>query len=166
MPWLPQKTIRACTLFTMALGLLSCGTKKDADSLPCASADAVVAEANFDSQWTQVFQNRCGTCHGSGTDTNTLEGPDLRDKNSFYNKLVNIKPSAYPNWDVLALNSSCQPYDFISKNNANESLVLAVLDPNLSLCRTKDHRQAPQNICISEGSLANLKTWIDQGALR
>lgn len=149
------------------LGLSSCGSdKKEEDTSPCAATNAIVAEANYASLWANVFSGRCGTCHGAQA-TGTLGGPDMRTKEAFYEQLVGKTINSYPNWDQAQdTKVGCLDVPLINAGNSAASLVVAVLDPSLSVgCTVQPHReQPPQNICISNGSLAALKKWIDNGA--
>ena len=150
--------------------LWSCGgssDKKTDDSTPCASANAVTAEATFDSLWTNVFSSRCGSCHGVSTNSDTLGGPDLRTKDAFHASLVGLTLANYDNWETAqqTLGGTCTA-KFIAAGSAKDSLVVAILDESVSIsgCKVKNHLIDPQSICISSGSLANLKKWIDNGA--
>jgi len=60
----------------------------------------------------------------------------------------------------------CLTTPFIKAGIAAQSVVVAALDSSVTLsgCTPKPHKDPPQNICISNGSLANLKKWIDSGA--
>ena len=154
-----------CLMFLV----FACGTeeKKVADTDPCSSANGIVADASFNSLWTNVFQNRCGSCHGTGG-SGTKDGPDMRTQDSFYNNLLSKNASNFQSWTELLIKDECAAYGFIDPNHANKSLIVAVLDPALSLgaCKVKPHKEAPQKICLSDGSLANLKKWIDNGAAK
>lgn len=149
-------------IFVMWLGLLSgCGNKDDKTG---ASGDA---EANYTSLWTNVFADRCGTCHGVDTNSNTLKGPDMRTKEVFYSQLVGKKGSDYNGWDTFQTNRvDCLGSYFIESGAASKSLVVAVLDSSVAPCTVKSHLEPPQSISISATSLANLKTWIDKGAVQ
>jgi hypothetical protein len=170
MKLLCKKKLRLPSVVPLALvlALVSCGgdATKTADSAPCASADAITAAATYDSLWTNVFENRCGTCHGSAS-TGTEDGPDLRTKAGFLSNLVSKTAANYGTWTELASKSKCLALSLIDPNNSKKSLVVGVLDPSTTLpseCVVSNHKIAPQNICISSGSLTNLKAWIDGGA--
>ncbi len=153
------------------LGLvLSCGsdTKKTEEAAPCASADSIVAEATFASLWTNVFDARCGSCHGASA-LGTEGGPDLRTRETFLSQLKGKTVAAdYKDWFTARsnLDDECQTTPIIKAEAASASLLVAIFDATaVSLkCKVKAHKLAPQNICISNGSLANLKKWIDNGA--
>jgi hypothetical protein len=144
----------------LLMGVLSCG-KKD------ATTDYNDADANFESLWTNVFSDRCGTCHGVTSNSNTLGGPDMRSKESFYTNLVNKTGADYPNWDALQINrADCLSYAFIKPGQAQQSLVVAVFDSSVAPCIVKSHLTPPQSLGISAGSLTSLKSWISNGAGR
>jgi hypothetical protein len=149
------------------LGLSACGSdKKEEDTSPCAAANAIVADATYASLWANVFSGRCGSCHGVADNTGTLGGPDMRTKEVFHRQLVGKTIRNYDDWNQAQNNVKCLDTPLINAKNSAESLVVAVLDPTvLPDCGVKPHRQAePQNVCISNGSLAALKKWIDNGA--
>ncbi|WP_141733652.1 hypothetical protein [Oligoflexus tunisiensis] len=162
-----QRTLKVGLSLLFALGLSACGSdSKEEDAAPCASANAVVAEATFDSLWTNVFSGRCGTCHGVNA-TGTLGGPDLRTQEAFHANLVGKTVNDYPDWDQAQITlGGCLTTPLINAGKSSESLVVAVLDASaVSVgCTVKPHKDPPQSICISDGSLANLKKWIDNGA--
>jgi len=157
-----------CSLF-LAFILNGCGSSKEEAPKTCEESQPTVAKASFSDLYTTVFSPQCGACHGPGTNSGTLGGPDLRTEDGFYNSLVGKKGTDYPQWSTLQKNrESCLAFDFIKANAADESLVVAVLDAatQLSGCEIKFHREVPQNICITTPNLAKLKEWINAGALR
>jgi len=163
-----RQTLKVGLSFILILGLSACGSdkKSEEDTTPCASANAIVAEATYASLWTNVFSGRCGTCHGVGA-TGTAGGPDMRTKEAFYANLVGKTVNDYADWDQAQITlGSCLTTPLINSGKSSESLVVAVLDAAaVSVgCTVKPHKEPPQNVCISNGSLANLKKWIDNGA--
>ena len=168
LPLRKSRATRLALLSTSMLLLLSCGQEeKTAATSPCASADPIVADASFSSLWTNVFSGRCGTCHGVTTNTGTLGGPDMRTKAAFYAQLVGKTINDYKDWDqAQSARVGCLDTPMIKGTDAANSLVVAVLDPSVTIdgCTIKPHKEPPQSICISNGSLENLKKWINSGA--
>jgi hypothetical protein len=150
------------------LGLSACGSdKKEEDTSPCAAANAIVAEASYASLWANVFSGRCGTCHGATDNTGTLGGPDMRTKDAFHAQLVGKTVNDYLDWNQAQITmKDCLDTPLINAGKSAQSMVVAVLDPSVNVgCAVKAHREEPpQNVCISNGSLAALKKWIDNGA--
>lgn len=164
---LPRSAFKVGLSLIFALGLSACGSdKKEEDTSPCASANAIVADATYASLWANVFSGRCGSCHGVAA-TGTVGGPDMRTRDTFYAQLFGKTINDYQDWDQAQITvKDCLTTPLINAGKSSESLVVAVLDPTvLANCGVKPHReQPPQNICISNGSLAALKKWIDNGA--
>jgi hypothetical protein len=165
---LPRSAFKVGLSLVFVLGLSACGSdKKEEDTSPCASANAIVADASYASLWANVFSGRCGTCHGAAA-TGTLGGPDMRTKDAFYAQVVGKTINDYPDWDQAQVTKvGCLDTPLIKAGKSSESLVVAVLDASAVTigCTVQPHReQPPQNICISNGSLAALKKWIDNGA--
>lgn len=161
-------------LFASSLVLLSCSQddkKSEAADSPCAAENVIVADASYNSLWSNVFSSRCGVCHGVAGNKGTENGPDLRSKDSFRLALVGktIKDD-YADWSfVQDTRTECLDIPLIKANSSGESLVVAVLDPASASalpngCRVKNHLETPQSVCLSKGSLASLKKWIDNGA--
>jgi len=122
-------------------------------------------EATYDSLWNNVFADRCGTCHGVTTKSETLGGPDMRTKDAFYANLVNKKGNDYPDWYTFqSIRSDCLSYSFIAPGLPAKSLIVAVFDPASAPCTVKSHTESPQSIPLSSEDLASLKTWITNGA--
>lgn len=149
------------TLLSAIFLLSACGDDKKDEK---TSTDA---SASFDSLWSVVFENRCGTCHGVQTNSDTLGGPDMASKDAMHTNLVSKSGADYPDWDTFQINrADCQGYSFIKPGNASESLIVAIFDSSVTPCTVKSHTQAPQNIAISATSLESLKSWINGGAVR
>lgn len=165
---LRTRTLKVGLSLMFMLSLWSCGSdKKSEDTSPCAAADAIVADATYDSLWTNVFSARCGTCHGANA-TGTDGGPDLRTKALFHENMVNKSIADYPAWLTAKTNQgSCLTTPLIKEGSAAGSMIVGTLDATaftVADCEPKPHKEAPQSICISNGSLAALKKWIDNGA--
>ena len=150
--------------------LSSCGSSADpVAGATCDTSQATVATASFDALWTTVFAPQCGACHGAGTNSGTLGGPDLRTADAFFSGIVGKKGTDYADWDTLQKNrEGCLDYELIKAGSASQSVVVAVLDSSVSLagCTIKSHRDAPQSVCITASNLTKLKEWIDAGATR
>jgi hypothetical protein len=162
-----SRATRLALLASSMLLLLSCGKEEKTADSPCASADAIVADASFSSLWTNVFSGRCGSCHGVTSNTGTLGGPDMRTKEAFYAQVVGKTINDYKAWDQAQnIRAGCLDTPLVKDSDAANSLVVAVLDPSVTIagCTIKSHKEAPQSICISNGSLVNLKKWINNGA--
>ncbi|MES2746126.1 MAG: hypothetical protein V4655_11905 [Bdellovibrionota bacterium] len=156
----------------MLFVLVSCGGSSEDDAPvagTCDSSQATVTSATFDQLWTNVFSNQCGSCHGVGA-TGTAGGPDMRTPDAFYSGLVGKDGSSTPEWETYeSIRGACLSYQFIQSRNANQSVVMAVLDSSVSLsgCTIKFHRNAdPQNVCITDANLVKLREWINAGANR
>jgi hypothetical protein len=133
----------------------------------CSQEDKAktTTEATYDSLWTNVFADHCGSCHGVMTNSNTLGGPDMRTKDAFYANMINKKGTDYPEWDTFQTNrSDCMSFPFISAGLPERSLIVAIFDPSSAPCTVKSHRESPQSISLSSDDLASLKTWITNGA--
>ncbi len=150
--------------------LSACGSStEDAAPKSCDTSQATVATATYSELYAKVFAPQCGACHGPGTNSGTLGGPDMRTAATFYNGLVGKKGSDYPGWLTYQKNrQSCLSFDLISNSAADQSVVVAVLDSSVTLpgCDVKYHRDIPQNICIGTNDLSKLKEWITAGALQ
>lgn len=159
--------LRSLLSLLLLVSLWSCGSSSDKteDTSPCAAANSIVAEATYSSLWSNVFSGRCGTCHGAAA-TGTLDGPDMRTKEAFYANVVGKATTDYKDWDDANITlKDCLSTAFIKPGSSAQSVVVGTLDATVSLgCTPKPHKDPPQNICISNGSLAALKKWIDNGA--
>jgi cytochrome c5 len=163
-----RQTLKVGLCLILILGFSACDSDKTAekDTSPCASADVIVAEATYASLWANVFSGRCGSCHGVAA-TGTAGGPDMRSKAAFYANLVDKTVNDYADWEQAQITlGSCLTTPLIKAGKSSESLVVAVLDAAAVPldCTVKPHKDPPLSVCISNGSLANLKKWIDNGA--
>jgi mono/diheme cytochrome c family protein len=89
--------------------------------------------AQFNSLWSDVFATRCGSCHGV-SNTDTLNGPDMRTQDAFHSGLVNKKGTDYPDWDTFQTNRvDCLNIPFISPGNPSQSLIVAIFDDSVTM---------------------------------
>lgn len=160
------------TLVVLGLSFLltHCGgDSKDsaATSNSCDTSQASVAAATYSELWDNVFKSQCGSCHGPGTDTKTVGGPDMRTKDKFHSELVEKTGNDYPEWDTYQKNrADCLDFNFIKSGSSKDSVVTAVLDDSIKLsgCTIKSHIDAPQSVCLTASNKSKLKEWIDDGA--
>lgn len=139
---------------------LSCGKEEEKKKEP-------ETDATFAGLWNDVFANRCGTCHGVTSNTDTLGGPDMRTQDAFHAGMVNKKGADYPNWDTFQTNRvDCLAIPFINPGNPNQSLLVAIFDSTVKPCTIKSHTEPPQSISMSAAQLASLKSWITSSAPR
>jgi hypothetical protein len=130
----------------------------------------VAPKSKFDQLYTDLF-SQCDSCHGKGY-PGTENGPDLSSKDLIIDNLVGKTAKNYENWEALAVrDESCQDIPFINSGNASESMVVAILDATvaegISPCVIASHIQGTaQNIRFTDATLALLKEWINEGALR
>jgi hypothetical protein len=142
--------------------LVSACSKEDEKT---TTTTTTTTEATYDSLWNNVFADRCGTCHGVTTKSETFGGPDMRTKDSFYANMINKKGTDYPEWDTFQNNrADCLSFSFIAPGLPGKSLLVAVFDPASAPCTVKSHTESPQSIPLSSEDLASLKTWITNGA--
>ncbi|MBC7660045.1 MAG: hypothetical protein H7249_10080 [Chitinophagaceae bacterium] len=159
--------------FLMMFFLMSCGSSSSSDTPGAASScssQATVASASYNELWTTVFAPQCGACHGPGTNSGTVGGPDMRTADTFYTGLVGKKGSDYSTWSTFAKNrESCLGLNLIATGAPEQSLVVGVLASTTTLpgdCTVKSHIDVPQSVCITAPNLAKLKEWITAGASR
>jgi hypothetical protein len=131
----------------------------------CDATDSTGGDSAFDALHSKLF-NRCGSCHGSGS-SDTAGGFDLTSQSKIRPQLVGKTGSDYPDWQTFQVNrEACLSYKFINAGNADESLVVAIFDTAVAatLCEIKAHDEEPQSIDIADTTLADLKSWINDGA--
>jgi hypothetical protein len=156
-----SQTLRILTCIVLVMTTVtSCGKEDEKKKEP-------ETDAAFAGLWNDVFANRCGTCHGVTSNTDTLGGPDMRTQDAFHAGMVNKKGSDYPNWDTFQTNRvDCLAIPFITPGNPNQSLLVAIFDSTVKPCTIKSHTEPPQSISMSAAQLASLKSWITSGAPR
>ncbi|QEP42859.1 hypothetical protein D5085_06800 [Ectothiorhodospiraceae bacterium BW-2] len=164
-------SLKALLLLSIPTLLISCGGSEEESPPPNNLVDGGTQTATTLTQlWDSYNLADCAFCHGpQGTE---LNGPDLSDKDKFYNSLVDKTAlNDYPTWLITANCSATLP--FIRPNSTTESTLLAALSENDSTlmtetigCATAYNLHSQNNVSQANNPqfISDLTQWINSGA--